>query len=170
MTDTGSNAEIEAVDDIYNEIMYHVLGQFLVTKDNKNVATIFQELVNEFKNTQEIKNTLQELTHEIKTMNNELREIKKFYNNSVLTNTQQSQKHAQSQTNIQPQTYTQSHTNIQPQTYKKEVSEVSEVSEVIEEKLTNNLKIREADNIAISSSQKPNIVSSSVSVETVANS
>ena len=83
MTDTGSNADIEAVDDVYNEIMYHVLGQFLVTKDNKNVATIFEELVNEFKNTQEIKSTLQELTQEIKTMNNELREIKTFYSSAL---------------------------------------------------------------------------------------
>ena len=143
MTDTGSNADIEAVDDVYNEIMYHVLGQFLVTKDNKNIATIFEELVNEFKNTLEIKNTLQELTQEIKTMNREIRDIKNFYSNAVLSNTH-------------------THTHTQTQTQK---------NNVIDEQL-NNLKINDTkdnEKITISSSPMQNIVSS-VSAETVADS
>lgn len=141
MTDTGSNADIEAVDDVYNEIMYHVLGQFLVTKDNKNIATIFEELVNEFKNTLEIKNTLQELTQEIKTMNREIRDIKNFYSNAVLSNT---------------------HTHTQTQTQK---------NNVIDEQLNNLKINDTKDNekITISSSPMQNIVSS-VSAETVADS
>ena len=47
MSDISSS--IEDVDDIYNEIMYHVLGQFLVTKDNKNIATVLDELTGEIK-------------------------------------------------------------------------------------------------------------------------
>jgi len=47
MSDTASS--IEAVDDIYNEIMYHVLGQFLVTKNNKNIATVLEDLTTEMK-------------------------------------------------------------------------------------------------------------------------
>jgi chaperonin cofactor prefoldin len=46
-SDSGSS--IEGVDEIYNEIMYHVLGQFLVTKDNKNIATVLSELTSELK-------------------------------------------------------------------------------------------------------------------------
>jgi hypothetical protein len=45
--------EIDAHDDndneLYNEPMYHILGQFLVTKDNKNIATTLDELTNEMK-------------------------------------------------------------------------------------------------------------------------
>jgi len=47
MSDTSSS--IAGVDDVYNEIMYHVLGQFLVTKDNKNIATVLDELTSELK-------------------------------------------------------------------------------------------------------------------------
>ena len=47
MSDTSSS--IAGVDDVYNEIMYHVLGQFLVTKDNKNIATVLDELTTELK-------------------------------------------------------------------------------------------------------------------------
>lgn len=47
MSDISSS--IEGVDDIYNEIMYHVLGQFLVTKDNKNIATVLDDLTSELK-------------------------------------------------------------------------------------------------------------------------
>lgn len=47
MSDSASS--IEAVDDIYNEIMYHVLGQFLVTKNNKNIATVLEDLTSEIK-------------------------------------------------------------------------------------------------------------------------
>jgi chaperonin cofactor prefoldin len=47
MSDTSSS--IADVDDVYNEIMYHVLGQFLVTKDNKNIATVLDELTTELK-------------------------------------------------------------------------------------------------------------------------
>ena len=47
MSDAASS--IEAVDDIYNEIMYHVLGQFLVTKNNKNIATVLEDLTSEMK-------------------------------------------------------------------------------------------------------------------------
>lgn len=42
-------SSIGEVDDVYNEIMYHVLGQFLVTKDNKNIATVLDELTTELK-------------------------------------------------------------------------------------------------------------------------
>ena len=47
MSDTSSS--IAGVDEVYNEIMYHVLGQFLVTKDNKNIATVLDELTTELK-------------------------------------------------------------------------------------------------------------------------
>jgi len=47
ISDTTSS--IGEVDDVYNEIMYHVLGQFLVTKDNKNIATVLDELTTELK-------------------------------------------------------------------------------------------------------------------------
>jgi hypothetical protein len=50
--------EIDAHDDndneLYNEPMYHILGQFLVTKDNKNIATTLDELTNEMKTIREL--------------------------------------------------------------------------------------------------------------------
>lgn len=68
MSDTSSS--IEGIDDIYNEIMYHVLGQFLVTKDNKNIATVLDELTSEIKtfrkhlskDMQNLSNTIQSLS------------------------------------------------------------------------------------------------------------
>jgi hypothetical protein len=58
-SDSDTNSSINNVDDIYNEIMYHVLGQFLVTKDNKNIATVLEDLTNELKNIRIILNDFQ---------------------------------------------------------------------------------------------------------------
>jgi hypothetical protein len=46
---SDNSSSIGEVDDVYNEIMYHVLGQFLITKDNKNIATVLDELTSELK-------------------------------------------------------------------------------------------------------------------------
>jgi len=72
----SESESIVAADDIYNEILYHVLGQFLVTKNNNNIATVLEELVTEIKNIHEFKNTLNDLVKEMKSLNTEIREFK----------------------------------------------------------------------------------------------
>lgn len=67
MSDISSS--IEGVDDIYNEIMYHVLGQFLVTKNNKNIATVLDELTTEIKTLRKsISRDVQNLSNILKTV------------------------------------------------------------------------------------------------------
>jgi len=45
-------------DELYNEPMYQILGQFLVTKDNKNIATVIDEFTNEIKTISKILETI----------------------------------------------------------------------------------------------------------------
>ena len=65
MSDMSSS--IEGVDDVYNEIMYHVLGQFLVTKDNKNIATVLDDL------TTELRTFRKTLSKEISTLSDNIK-------------------------------------------------------------------------------------------------
>ena len=64
---SDSDSSIQGVDDIYNEIMYHVLGQFLITKDNKNIATVLSELTAELKTFRKtISKDLEQLSQNLK--------------------------------------------------------------------------------------------------------
>lgn len=67
MSDMSSS--IEGVDDVYNEIMYHVLGQFLVTKDNKNIATVLDDL------TTELRTFRKTLSKEINTLSDNIKSL-----------------------------------------------------------------------------------------------
>jgi len=51
--DLGSKADVENM--ILEEPMFYVLGQFLQTEDDKNIATVVQDLAKEVK---ELKNLL----------------------------------------------------------------------------------------------------------------
>ena len=82
MSDISSS--IEGVDDIYNEIMYHVLGQFLVTKDNKNIATVLDEL------TGEIKSFRKTLSKDIQSLSSLLKTATLSHDQNNLINTNES--------------------------------------------------------------------------------
>lgn len=82
MSDISSS--IEDVDDIYNEIMYHVLGQFLVTKDNKNIATVLDEL------TGEIKSFRKSLSKDIQSLSSLLKTATLSHDQNNLINTNES--------------------------------------------------------------------------------
>jgi len=65
-TDSVSNVNSsDDGDDIYNETMYHVLGQFLVNQDSKNVATVLSELTNEMMN---IRLVLSDISQNLKVL------------------------------------------------------------------------------------------------------
>lgn len=49
-----SDDEDRIADMVANERMYYVLSQFLETEDNRNIATILQDLVNEIRALREL--------------------------------------------------------------------------------------------------------------------
>lgn len=55
---TDSDDEHKIEDIVSSEPMYYVMAQFLETTDNKNVATILQELTNELKSIKTLLTTL----------------------------------------------------------------------------------------------------------------
>ena len=48
-SESGSEGSTNVDDILDQEPMFHILGKFLVTDDNKNIATVLQELVVELR-------------------------------------------------------------------------------------------------------------------------
>lgn len=53
LSSEGSNVD-PALDMVLEEPMYYVMSQFLLTDDQKNIATVLQELVSELKELKQI--------------------------------------------------------------------------------------------------------------------